>query len=69
MKETRKSTAIREEQSGEKPRARRVGESTDELERKMQSALKEVYEVLLEAGGETNGIAWAEFELVSDLIH
>ena len=78
MTRTRKSNArSREQCSGEqpseKPRAQeasaRVGATTDELERRMRSALDDVYEVLLQAGGESEETAWAEFELVNDLTH
>ena len=40
-----------------------------ELERQMQSALEDVYEVLQLAGNDAGGIVWAELELVNDLIH
>lgn len=43
--------------------------SSDELEREMQSALEDVYEVLQLASDDAGGIVWVELELVNDLTH
>ena len=42
--------------------------SSDELERQMQSALEDVYEVLQLASDDA-GVVWTELELVNDLTH
>ena len=74
MTKMRKPTARpTEEQTGKKLQARetpaRVAASPDELERQMRSALDDVYEVLLQAGGSGEEAAWADVQLVNDLIH
>ncbi|MCA1628148.1 MAG: hypothetical protein LC742_09320 [Acidobacteria bacterium] len=74
MMRTRKSTARNgEEQSGEDPHPQKASArhsmTSDELERQMQSALEDVYEVLQLAGDDAGGIVWTELELVNDLTH
>ncbi len=41
----------------------------EELERRMQSALADVYEVLGYASDERNTVEWSKLELVNDLVH
>ncbi len=41
----------------------------EELERRMRSALADVYEVLGYASDERNAVEWSKLELVNDLIH
>ena len=75
MTRTRKSTArCNGEEHGDAslqpPKASAQTQTTSaELERQMQSALADVYEVLQLAGNDAGGIVWAELELVNDLIH
>lgn len=75
MTRTRKSTARcnGEEQPDanlQPPKASAQTQTTSaELERQMQSALEDVYEVLQLAGNDADGIVWAELELVNDLTH
>lgn len=76
MTRTRKSTArCNGEEHGDAnlqpPKGSAQTQTTSaELERQMQSALEDVYEVLqLAGGGDAGGIVWAELELVNDLAH
>lgn len=41
----------------------------EELERRMRSALADVYEVLGYASDERNAVEWSNLGLVNDLIH
>ncbi len=41
----------------------------DELERRMRSALNDVYDVLRYASDERDTARWSKLELVNDLIH
>ena len=74
MTRTKKSTARRQELSSErhqpqKARAPQPETTNDELEKRMQSALEDVYEVLLVADESDGESIWAGLELVNDLIH
>jgi len=52
------------------PKATTQSIATDEeLERRMRSALADVYEVLGYASDERNMVEWSKLELVNDLIH
>jgi len=64
-------TARRHETStGEpQPQKRRAQATDDELKRQMQSALEDVYEVLLIADGGETEKSWAGIELINDLTH
>ncbi len=64
-------TARRHETSSEKPQPQttRAQTTDDELKRQMQSALEDVYEVLLIADGSETETGWAGLELVNDLTH
>ncbi len=41
----------------------------EEMERRMRSALEDVYEVLGYANDERDAVEWSRLELVNDLIH
>ena len=41
----------------------------EELERRMRSALADVYEVLGYSSDERNAVEWSKLELVNDLVH
>lgn len=71
MTRTKKMTARRHEPStGEsQPQKTRAQATDDELKRQMQSALEDVYEVLLIADGSETEKGWAGIELVNDLTH
>ena len=71
MTRTRKMTARRHESSTEesRPQKKRARDADDELKRQMQSALEDVYEVLLIADGGETETGWAGIELVNDLTH
>ena len=64
-------TARRHEPStGESQSQKTRAQTTDdELKRQMQSALEDVYEVLLIADGSETEKGWAGIELVNDLTH
>ena len=64
-------TSRRQESSTEEsqPQKTRARDADDELKRQMQSALEDVYEVLLVADGSETEAGWAGLELVNDLIH
>ena len=64
-------TARRHELSTEEsqPQTTRAQTTDDELKRQMQSALEDVYEVLLIADGSETETGWAGLELVNDLTH
>ena len=64
-------TARRQEPSTEEsqPRKTRAQTTDDELKRRVQSALEDVYEVLLIADGSETETGWAGIELVNDLTH
>ena len=73
MRRKKKSTAPHQSLSGgglqqQKVRAR-IQPTDDELERKVRSALEDVYEVLLDRGESDEEIALAGIELVNDLTH
>ena len=57
-----------EESQPQKTRAR-AQTTDDELKRQMQSALEDVYEVLLIADGSETETGWAGIELINDLTH
>ena len=57
-----------EESQPQKTRER-AQTTDDELKRQMQSALEDVYEVLLIADGSETENGWAGIELVNDLTH
>lgn len=61
----------RHESSAEesRPKRTRAQATDDELKRQMQSALEDVYEVLLIADGGGTEKSWAGIELVNDLTH
>ncbi len=61
----------RHESSAEesRPKRTRAQATDDELKRQMQSALEDVYEVLLIADGGETEKGWAGIELVNDLTH
>jgi hypothetical protein len=67
----KKMTARRQESSPEEsqPQKTRAQATDDELKRQMQSALEDVYEVLLIAGESEAETGWAGLELVNDLTH
>jgi hypothetical protein len=72
MTRTKKMTARHEPSTEEsQPQKTRAGAQTtdDELKRQMQSALEDVYEVLLIADGSETENGWAGIELVNDLTH
>jgi hypothetical protein len=71
MTRTKKMTARRHELSTEEsqPQKTRAQTTDDELKRQMQSALEDVYEVLLIADGSETENGWAGIELVNDLTH
>ena len=64
-------TARRQEPSTEesRPQKTRAQATDDELKRRVQSALEDVYEVLLVGGGSETETGWAGIELVNDLTH
>lgn len=64
-------TARRHETSTEesRPQKTRAQATDDELKRQMQSALEDVYEVLLIADGGETEKSWAGIKLVNDLTH
>jgi CRISPR/Cas system type I-B associated protein Csh2 (Cas7 group RAMP superfamily) len=49
--------------------ATRSSAADEELERRMRSALADVYEVLGYASDERNAAEWSRLELVNDLVH
>lgn len=49
--------------------ATRSAATDEELERRMRSALADVYEVLGYASDERNAVEWSSVELVNDLVH
>lgn len=51
------------------PQKKRAQATDDELKRQVQSALEDVYEVLLIANGSETETGWAGIELVNDLTH
>jgi hypothetical protein len=73
MTRTKKVTPRRHESStgGSQPQKAQARAQTtdDELKRRMQSALEDVYEVLLVADGSETETGWAGLELVNDLTH
>ena len=71
MTRTKKSTARRHEPSSERlqPQKAQTQTTDDELEKRMQSALEDVYEVLLIADESNGESGWSGLELVNDLIH
>jgi len=71
MSRTRKKTARRHEPpTGEsRPQSTRSQDVDDELKRQMQSALEDVYEVLLIGDGGETDAGLAGIELVNDLTH
>ena len=73
MRRTKKSTALRPGLSGEGVRRRkeraRVQPTDDELERRVRSALEDVYEVLLVADESDGEKVPAGIGLVNDLTH
>lgn len=71
MTRTKKVTPRRHETSSEEPRPQKTREQAtdDELKRRMQSALEDVYEVLLTPDGSETESGWAGLELVNDLTH
>ena len=64
-------TARRHESSTEesKPQKTRAQATDEELKRQIESALEDVYEVLLIADGSDTENGWAGIELVNDLTH
>ena len=64
-------TARRHESSTEesRPQKKRERNVDEELKRQMQSALEDVYEVLLIADGSETETGWAGIELINDLTH
>ncbi len=70
MTRTKKMTARHESTAEEsRPKRTRAQATDDELKRQMQSALEDVYEVLLVGGGSETETGWAGMELVNDLTH
>lgn len=71
MTRTKKMIARRHEPStGDSQQQKTRAQTTDdELKRQMQSALEDVYEVLLIADGSETENDWAGIELVNDLTH
>lgn len=71
MTRTKKMTARRHELSTEEsqPQKTRAQATDDELKRQMQSALEDVYEVLLIADESETEKGWAGIKLVNDLTH
>ena len=73
MTRMKKMTARAHEASSEKPqpeKTRARGQATDdELKRQIESALEDVYEVLLIADGSETETGWDGIELVNDLTH
>ena len=71
MTRTKKMTAPCHESSTEETQSQktRARDTDDELKRQMQSALEDVYEVLLIADGSETENGWAGIELVNDLTH
>ena len=71
MTRMKKMTAPCQESSTEEsqPQKTRAQATDDELKRQMQSALEDVYEVLLIADGSETETGWAGIELVNDLTH
>jgi hypothetical protein len=73
MRRTKRSNTHSLEVQGEGLRRQkervRVQPTDDELERKVRSALEDVYEVLLDRGEGDEESALAEVELVNDLTH
>ena len=71
MTRMKKMTARRHEAPSKKPQPQttRAQATDDELKRQMQSALEDVYEVLLIADGSETETGWAGLELVNDLTH
>ena len=47
----------------------RAQPTDDELKRQMESALEDVYQVLLVADGSETETGWAGLELINDLTH
>ena len=72
-KRRKTETLCQQETNGEEmppPKTKTQSAATDEeLERRMRSALADVYEVLGYASDERNAIEWSKLELVNDLIH
>ncbi len=69
MKRRKPDALCEQETSNEMPplkNAERIAATEEEMERRMQSALADVYEVLGYASGEDG---WSQLELVNDLIH
>ena len=70
MTRTKKMTARHEPSTEEsQPQKTRAQATDDELKRQMQSALEDVYEVLLIADGSETEQGWAGIKLVNDLTH
>ena len=71
MTRMKKMTSRHQESSPEEsqPQKTRAQATDDELKRQMQSALEDVYEVLLTADGSETEVGWTGLELVNDLIH
>lgn len=70
MTRMKKMTA-RQEQSTEEsqPQKTRAQATDEELKRQIESALEDVYEVLLIADGSETETGWAGIELVNDMTH
>lgn len=71
MTRTKKMTARRHDPStGEsQPQRTRAQATDDELKRQIESALEDVYEVLLIADGDGTEQGWSGIKLVNDLTH
>src|SRR2546421_704406 len=70
MTRTKKMTARHETSTEEsQPQKTRAQATDDELKRQMQSALEDVYEVLLIADGSETEQGWAGIKFVNDLTH
>jgi hypothetical protein len=71
MTRMKKMTARRQEQSTEEsqPQKTRAQATNEELKRQIESALEDVYEVLLIADRSETETGWAGIELVNDLTH
>jgi len=73
MTKRRKPDALCEKETiNEKPLLKNsepIAMSEEEMERRMQSALADVYEVLGYASSERSAVEWSELELINDLVH
>ena len=71
MTRMKKMTARRQEQPTEEsqPQKTRVQATDEELKRQIESALEDVYEVLLIADGSETENGWTGIELVNNLTH